>query len=73
MKKAAGRFFRGQHAGRASISWEIVGPSGMRSVISAAHVTGNDGLDLIPPAAAGGSLRRFFRPKSPNWYVFAPN
>jgi len=40
--------------------FEIVGPFWMRSVISDAHVVGNDGLRFIPPPAGGGTLRGFF-------------
>jgi len=39
--------------------FEIVGPFWMRSVISDAHVVGNDGLKFIPPPAGGGTLRGF--------------
>ena len=44
-----------------SISYEIVGKSFVRSVISDAHVAGNDGLEFIPPpSGAGTPCRRAF-------------
>ena len=46
-KKVALPLFReGSHGGRNSISCEIVAPSAMRSVISEAHVPGNDGFSF---------------------------
>ena len=60
-KVAAPLFREGLHARWASIPCGKVGPSCARSVISDAHVAGNDGLKLITsPAGAGTTWRRAF-------------
>ena len=44
VEKGTSAFFEKRlHGGRDSISFEIVAPPAMRSVISEAHVLGNDG------------------------------